>query len=377
MSNQRIHAISSGHHCYNRPETVLTSKSHITIACGVIALLGGLFLALAAYHIFPNGVNAISRLGGWGYALSYSAICAGILLVVCGSWKCVLQKKKDGQISISATEDRDLTRVETEWQKQIKKAELKDIKAGSNSWKREHKDEVEQTFAAFETSESMLANAHRDVLKIVIIDSGISEEERQILHIVSAYLEAVHGVTVLLTADYILTSKKKREEQYAYEPNIALLMKDLPENTFVLGFTSKDLYPYRKSKDVNFIFGVGISRFAAGLFSTCRLRSSKFETNLIRLMNLASHEFGHMRGIAHCTKYACCMQGANNVKEADKTPLTFCAQDMAKICYLNGWSLKEGYQRQMNFFENFERHYGKKVNFSKEIQRLTQKIKAL
>lgn len=74
-----------------------------------------------------------------------------------------------------------------------------------------------------------------------------------------------------------------------------------------------------------------------------------FEKNLIRLMRLASHVFGHMRGLNHCTQNACCMQSVNSMDEADHVPLTFCALDMTKICCLNNWSLKEGYQRQLDF----------------------------
>ena len=47
-------------------------------------------------------------------------------------------------------------------------------------------------------------------------------------------------------------------------------------------------------------------------------------------MRLATHEFGHMRGINHCTQYKCTMQGTNSLKESDKIPLTFCAQAWRK-----------------------------------------------
>ena len=91
-------------------------------------------------------------------------------------------------------------------------------------------------------------------------------------------------------------------------------------------------------------------------------------------MKLASHEFAHMRGISHCTRYTCSMQGTNNLQEADQVPMTFCAQDMAKICHLNQWSLKKGYENQLSFFENFSQCYQKQVNFSQEIAHLKKKI---
>jgi archaemetzincin len=324
------------------------TSGYIAIAIGMSILVSGIFLVLAAYNnILPNSVNVISSLG-------YTAVIVGSLVTAYGLWKAF--SHKDLHKSVINI----------------------DITPRANSWKRGiGKNEVEQTFEAFETSKAMRANARRNVLNIVIIDKGISKEEREILQIVSDYLKVVHGVTVALTTNYTLTDENRRGNQYAVESNISQIITNLPENAFVLGFTSEDLYPYEYRDSINFIFGVGLWENAAGLFSTCRIKSQSFETTLIRLMRLASHEFGHMRGLDHCTNYACCMQGVNSMGEADEVPLTFCALDMTKICRLNGWSLKEGYQRQLDFFEGFREKYRKKADFSREIQNLKRKIQAL
>lgn len=64
------------------PQTEQLKSVSIPIAIGVIALLGGLFLTLAAYNILPSGINAISSLNPWGQILGYGAIAAGCLTLV-------------------------------------------------------------------------------------------------------------------------------------------------------------------------------------------------------------------------------------------------------------------------------------------------------
>ncbi len=378
---QDTRAIASTQRCCHYVE--ISSKktsSYITIALGAIVLVSGIFLILAAHNVLPNGVNAISSLKMGSYVLSYAIAIAGSFVAGYGLRQLLFQKGLNNSVlSVEPQDDvEDGVDEGNEWKKHIKKAAKEDSIVGANGWKRGiGKNEVEQPFEAFANSEVMRTNASRNLLKIVIIDQGISNEEQEILQIVSDYLSVVHGVTVTLTTNYTLTDIDRRGNQYAVEPNLSKLRENLPETTFVLGFTSKDLYSYECRDSVNFIFGVGRWQYAAGLFSTCRFSDGSLEKTLIRLMRLASHEFGHMRGLAHCIKYACCMQGVNSMNEADKVPLTFCAQDMAKICHLNQWNLKEGYQRQLDFFENFEEKYRKKTDFSAEMERLKKKTNAL
>lgn len=65
----------------------------IAIALGIILCLAGLFLALAAYQIIPNGVNAISDLGVWGQVAGYGLLGAGFVIMLVGAIKWYLNKK--------------------------------------------------------------------------------------------------------------------------------------------------------------------------------------------------------------------------------------------------------------------------------------------
>jgi predicted Zn-dependent protease len=244
-----------------------------------------------------------------------------------------------------------------------------------NSWAASRKNEVEQTLEAFKAKPSTIANAHRNVLNMTILEN-ISAEEHQILDIVKDYLYALHGIQTTVDHKPVpLNSSFVRNGQYAVEPQLENLRNCLSENSFTLGFTSRDLYPHAAA--FNFVLGVGMPELACGLFSTHRICTADFAQNLKRLMKLATHEFAHMRGVNHCTEYVCTMQGVNSVREMDEVPLILCSQDMAKICYLNQWNLKEGYERQLRFFNNFSQQYGISVNFSQEIADLENKIRQL
>lgn len=262
---------------------------------------------------------------------------------------------------------------------QIVQAKCVDEAAPTNGWKQGlgcH--ETEQTLEAFKASDKTQRNCSRRLLKIVVL-GDLSPLEMKIIHIVSDYLQALHGLDTSVDPKplklYDTYIRHKPHPQYALETHLYKIQHDLlTEENFCLGFTNQDLYPYFHGDKVNFVFGVGDPGTACGLFSTYRLKTDNFEQTLKRLMKLATHEFAHMRGVEHCTEHQCNMQGTNSVQESDQVPLTFCAKDMAKICHLNQWSLKKGYERQLHFFENFSQCYQQQVDFSQEIAHLKKKI---
>lgn len=225
--------------------------------------------------------------------------------------------------------------------------------------------------------------------------------ERKALRIVADYLSAVHGLAVQLdpqihsvkelvrkhkegrrvAADFgQLRIREGEAPQYHVGHLLDMAASQLHKGdrrSSSLCFINDDLY----ETDMNFVFGA--ARYnGPGVFSIHRFGNSnkgpkKFKTCLQRLMKLASHEFGHMRFLAHCTDFSCNMQGVNNIPELDHSPLHFCAEDMAKIAHCNGHSLKETYKRHLAFLENFSTTYGVKIDFSSEIADLRGRIRAL
>jgi archaemetzincin len=57
---------------------------------------------------------------------------------------------------------------------------------------------------------------------------------------------------------------------------------------------------------------------------------------LRQTLSTASHETGHILGMAHCTAYSCLMNGSNHQEERDARPLHPCPVCLRKLC----WNLR-------------------------------------
>ena len=57
---------------------------------------------------------------------------------------------------------------------------------------------------------------------------------------------------------------------------------------------------------------------------------------LRRTLSTASHETGHVLGMAHCTAHLCLMNGSNRRGERDARPLYLCPLCLRKLC----WNLR-------------------------------------
>lgn len=154
---------------------------------------------------------------------------------------------------------------------------------------------------------------------------------------------------------------------------------DSEKKAQIMAFTSEDLYTETLS---NFVFGCASLVDDVGIWSNSRFGDPSsspkaFQTCLLRMMKLSTHEFGHMRGLSHCTDYECNIGGYMSMTELDSRPLLYCPQDMAKICYLTQTSLLEHHQKILDFFQKFNETYQLNVDFSKEIQTLKKRIALL
>lgn len=296
-------------------------------------------------------------------------------------------------------------------QSEIAKAQAYDRPLGipqSGTWRAgPGKDEMEQTFEEHSKRTDFASIQKRRQLHIHALGT-FSPIQLKILRIVADYLSIFHGVSVQFAnqatsienlktrhIDWLMQTPNGysrnyfeanfsqepfvRGRQYDYNNVMTMVQEHLhPKNheASSLCFMSDDLY----APGMNFIFGAASDiGGTCGLFSLNRLghpeKSQKeLKLCLTRLMKLASHEFGHMRGIQHCTTHVCNMQGGNSLPEMDSSPLLFCAKDMAKTCHVSSRSLKTAYQSQLHFFENFARKYGISCDFSQEITILKNRI---
>ena len=67
------------------PHDAKPSKTFpLLIVLGILAVIGGIFLLLAAHKILPQAANAISNLGLWGHVIGYGVGGLGLISVVLG-----------------------------------------------------------------------------------------------------------------------------------------------------------------------------------------------------------------------------------------------------------------------------------------------------
>jgi len=111
--------------------------------------------------------------------------------------------------------------------------------------------------------------------------------------------------------------------------------------------TATDLWP---GNDWNFVFGQGALGSPTGVVSLHRLAGPPNEKLLLlRTIEIATHETGHLFDIPHCTAYECCMNGCNSLDETDRHPLAFCPECDAKIWLVSGMDPVKRYRLLAEF----------------------------
>ncbi len=115
-----------------------------------------------------------------------------------------------------------------------------------------------------------------------------------------------------------------------------LLKPRLPsDGAAMLGLTATDLWP---GQGWNFVFGDASLQDRVGVWSLARLgdpsrNPEAFRRCLLRTIKTAGHETAHMFSFQHCTRYECTMAGSETLEEADRSPLAFCPECVAKLCW--------------------------------------------
>ena len=86
------------------------------------------------------------------------------------------------------------------------------------------------------------------------------------------------------------------------------------------------------------VFGEASLRQRIGVWSVYRNGDpeTEFPLCLRRTLSTASHETGHILGMAHCTAYLCLMNGSNHQEEKDRRPMHLCPVCLRKLC----WNLR-------------------------------------
>ena len=144
-------------------------------------------------------------------------------------------------------------------------------------------------------------------------------------------VQTLEGVAQLLTT-YLLNDTLMKHRQ--------------PGDAAVLGLTASDLWP---GPGWNFVFGQASLKERVGVWSMARNGDPDIgdvDRNMcaLRTVMTATHETGHMFGIAHCIHYHCLMNGSNHLEETDAQPLHLCPVCLRKLQWSVGFNVLQRYR---------------------------------
>ena len=121
----------------------------------------------------------------------------------------------------------------------------------------------------------------------------------------------------------------QKQNQYYATPILSKLeLLKGSEFELILATTEEDLFIPNK----NFVMGQANSTSRTAVISTFRIKPEFYglpENDQLlktRLLNLASHEIGHMLGLKNCKNPECQMFVADTLTELDNRPEVFCAE---------------------------------------------------
>lgn len=206
-------------------------------------------------------------------------------------------------------------------------------------------DEPRQTFRDYLEEGSTTATKQRRVIYVQPLGE-FDKAQRAIITATADFLKRYYQLPVTVESAWpssrVPASARRRygaslEEQLSTEYVIEeMLIPALPPDAAgLIALTPIDLWP---GDDWNYVFGEASVDDRVGVWSIARYGdpsagSKAFHRCLLRTIQTASHEVGHLFGMGHCTLYQCNMGGSNSLKESDAGSLPLCPECVAKLCW--------------------------------------------
>jgi archaemetzincin len=210
-------------------------------------------------------------------------------------------------------------------------------KAGE--WLFEHKEKG-QTFDAYKKANPIRPAVGKAVIYLLPVGEFTVLQEKA-LHLTREYLSIFfQQKTILLKAvpDSGIPARQQGDHQQLLAPYVldSLLTGKTPgDGIALMAISAKDLYP---KEEWNYVFGIASYVKRVGVSSIYRLQNRQLDTAsfglcLSRLINISSHEIGHMLCLQHCTFARCVMNGSNSLQETDAAPNRLCSECQRKLCW--------------------------------------------
>jgi archaemetzincin len=229
-------------------------------------------------------------------------------------------------------------------------------------WRFDH-NEHQQTFEQYKNSHPVRPSGKQQLIYIEPYGT-FSAGEQKVLSSMIEYLSIFYQLPVRLLPpanDNIIPITARRIRNDGAEQLLAtyfidtLLKKNKPTDAaVVIAVTTKDLYP---KPSWNFIFGLASYRERIAVCSIKRLYKNLNNTAdlkhcLSRLINISSHETGHMFGLHHCVTASCVMNGSNSLAETDLQPNRLCARCVKKLYWNCRFNNRTRLKALQDFFYN-------------------------
>lgn len=232
--------------------------------------------------------------------------------------------------------------------------------AQPGDWRHEH-NEKQQSFTAYRRAS---ATTHTDSSEILLfLPIGVfTPMQMQLLEDVREYNTIFFQRDIRLLpviGDSTIPSSGRRFRDDGHEQLQASWIIDtlLPnlrqESTFgIMAITALDLYP---QPEWNFVFGLANYHRRVGISSIYRLQDEQlwkgnYNSCLLRLNKIVSHEVAHMLKLNHCLNAQCVMNGTNSLTETDRNPARACSFCQQKLHENLGFDLKRRLEGLAGYF---------------------------
>jgi archaemetzincin len=199
-----------------------------------------------------------------------------------------------------------------------------------------HVRERGQTFDEFQEAQGHGRNRFRHTLHLVPLGTGVPVSE-ELVETVREHTALYFGVNTEVLQQTQVPARFFDPQRQRYDADALAreLSRGVPRSSLgVLGLLGADLH----GLGLDYVFGLGLLRDRAGVFSTFRYRTDDSRRMIQRVLKVASHEIGHLLGLKHCVFYRCLMNGSNSVEEMDQQPLHVCPVCQAKLGYALGFN---------------------------------------
>lgn len=264
-------------------------------------------------------------------------------------------------LSCNTREDiKEFSQIDNNYFNNIKQNDVELAPTQKGDWLYDHK-EAGQNFDSYKLKNTLKPNDSQNIIYLKPIGEFNSLQQKA-LQLTTEFVSICFNTqTILLPAitDSTVSKNYKRKRE---DGNIQLLashvldsmlLNKYPKNGIVcMAFTQKDLYP---KPEWNFVFGLAYYNRGCAVSSIYRLQnktldSSNFSLFLRRLINVSTHEIGHMFGLQHCVHSLCTMNGSNSLRETDKCPNRFCTECQEKLTFNFKYNNHQRLQKMLAFF---------------------------